>query len=120
LRRKDFATVWLSLHSTSLCSEGSGEIEFAVASAAQESSPLGRGKHQLAAGRGGVDGILEAAEPDAALSQGADGVDQVPERPAEAVQFPDDQDVAGPQLVQDLGEVGRSLRAPLAVSVNTR
>jgi hypothetical protein len=32
---------------------------------------------ELAAGGGGVDRLLEAAEPDAALGQPADGVDQV-------------------------------------------
>ena len=35
-----------------------------------------------------------------------DGVDQVPQGSAEAVQFPDDQGVAGPQLVQELVEGG--------------
>jgi hypothetical protein len=33
-------------------------------------------EHQLAAGGGGVDGLLEAAEPDAAFGQASDGVDQ--------------------------------------------
>jgi hypothetical protein len=63
---------------------------------------------------------LEAAEPDAALSQAGDGVDQMSEGAAEPVEFPDDQGVTGPELVQDLLKVGRSARAPLAVSVNTR
>jgi hypothetical protein len=75
---------------------------------------------ELAPGGGGVDRLLEAAEPDAALSQPGDGVDQVAQGAAEAVEFPDDQGVAGAQLVQDLGEGGRSGRAPLAVSTNTR
>jgi hypothetical protein len=76
---------------------------------------------ELAArGGGGVDRLLEAAEPDPTVGQAGDGVDQVPERPAKAVELPDDQSVAGPQLVQELLEVGRSVRAPLAVSVNTR
>jgi hypothetical protein len=45
----------------------------------------------------------------AALGQAGDGVDQVTKGAAEAVQFPDDQGVARPQLVQDLlkdGPVG--------------
>jgi hypothetical protein len=46
--------------------------------------------------------------------------DQMAKRPAEVIQLSDDQAVAGTELVQDLLEVGRSLRAPLAVSVNTR
>jgi hypothetical protein len=74
---------------------------------------------ELAAG-GGVDRLLQAPEPNSALSQPGDGVDQVPERPAEAVELPDDKGVAGAQLVQDLLEDGQSLRAPLAVSVSTR
>ena len=37
---------------------------------------------ELAAGSGGVDRPLEAAEPDPALSQAGNRVDQVPERPA--------------------------------------
>jgi hypothetical protein len=61
---------------------------------------------QLAAGGGGVDRLLQAAEPDAAVGQAGHGVDQMPQGPAEAVQFPDDQGVAGPQLVQDLLEDG--------------
>jgi hypothetical protein len=86
---------------------------------------LGQGgehmEDELAArGGGGVDRLLEAAEPDPTVGQAGDGVDQVPERPAKAVELPDDQSVAGPQLVQELLEVGRSVRAPLAVSVNTR
>jgi hypothetical protein len=44
----------------------------------------------------------------------------VPQRPAEAVELPDDQGVAGAQLVEELLEGGRSARAPLAVSVKTR
>ena len=75
---------------------------------------------ELAAGGGGVDRLLEAAEPDPTVGEAGDGVDQVAQGAAEAVEFPDDQGVAGAQLVEQLGEVGRSVRAPLAVSVNTR
>jgi hypothetical protein len=50
---------------------------------------LGQGgkhvKDELAAGGGGVDRLLQAAEPHAAISQPGDGVDQVAERPAQAV-----------------------------------
>jgi hypothetical protein len=59
---------------------------------------------ELAAGSGGVDRLLETAEPDAALSQPGDGVDQMPQGPAEPVEFPDDQGVAGAELVQELRE----------------
>ena len=71
---------------------------------------LGQGREdvedELAAGGGGVDGLLEAAEPDAAVGQAGDGVDQMPQGPAEPVEFPDDQGVAGAQLIQDLDEGG--------------
>jgi len=77
-------------------------------------------EYELAAGGGGVDRLLEAAEPDPTLSQAGDGVDQVAQRAAEPVEFPDDQGVAGRSWSRTRARVGRSLRAPLAVSVNTR
>jgi hypothetical protein len=49
---------------------------------------------ELAAGGGGVDCLLQAAEPDAAVGQAGDGVDQVAQGAAEPVEFPDDQGVA--------------------------
>jgi hypothetical protein len=55
---------------------------------------------------GGVDRLLQTAEPHAAVGQAGDGVDQVAQGAAEPVEFPDDQGVAGPQLVEDLGEGG--------------
>src|SRR5215218_10659580 len=63
-------------------------------------------KTSLPPGGGGVDGLLQAAEPDPAVGQAGDGVDQVPQGAAEAVELPDDQGVAGPKLVQDLLEGG--------------
>ena len=59
-----------------------------------------------AAGGGGVDRLLQRAEPDVTAGQVGDGVDQVAQRAAEAVEFPDDQGVAGSELVEDLGEDG--------------
>ena len=71
---------------------------------------LGQGgehvEDELAARGGGVDRLLEAAEPDPAVGQAGDGVDQVPQGAAEAVELPDDQGVAGAQLVQELLEGG--------------
>jgi hypothetical protein len=85
---------------------------------------LGQGgehvEDELAAGGGGVDRLLEAAEPDAAVGEPRDSVDEMAERSAEPVEFPDDQGVAGSQLSSSCARVGRSVRAPLAVSVNTR
>jgi hypothetical protein len=76
-------------------------------------------EHQLAAWGGGVDLLLQAAEPDPAVGQAGDGVDQVPQRAAQAVQLPDDQVSPGRSWSSSCSRVGRSLRAPLAVSVNT-
>ena len=83
---------------------------------------MGGHHRRPAAGGSGVDRLLQAAEPDATLGQPGDRVDQMPEGAAEAVELPHDQGVAGAQLVQELGEggAGWSVRAPLAVSVNTR
>ena len=63
-------------------------------------------KTSLPPGVVGVDHLLEAAEPDAAVGQAGDGVDQVPQGAAQAVELPDDQGVAGAQLVQDLLQGG--------------
>ena len=85
---------------------------------------LGQGRedveHQLAARGGGVDRLLEAAEPDFAVGQAGDGVDQVAQGAAQSVELPDDQSVARPHWSRTCSRVGRSVRAPLAVSVNTR
>ena len=71
---------------------------------------LGQGgedvEDELAARGGGVDRLLEAAEPDPAVGQAGDGVDQVPQGAAEPVQLPDHEGVAGAQLVQELLEGG--------------
>ena len=56
---------------------------------------------ELAAGGGGVDCLLEAAEPDSAVSEPRYGVDQVPQRPAQPVELPDNQGLAGAELVQE-------------------
>jgi len=63
-------------------------------------------EHQPAAGRGRVDLLLQAAEPDAALLKRADGVDQVAQAAPETVELPHDQRVAGPQVVKRAGELG--------------
>jgi hypothetical protein len=96
----------------------------AGARADQVASELGQGgeavEDQLAARGGGVDLFLQAAEPDLALGQAGDRVDQVAQGAAQSVQLPDDQGVAGAQLVQDLREDRAVAAAPLAVLVNTR
>jgi hypothetical protein len=50
---------------------------------------------EFAAGGGGVDRLLQTAEPDAALAQPGDRVDQMREGAAEAVELPHDEGVAG-------------------------
>jgi hypothetical protein len=75
---------------------------------------------QFVARCGGVDCLLEAAEPDPMLSKASDRVDQVAQGAAEAVELPDDQGVAGRSWSRSCSRMGRSARAPLAVSVNTR
>jgi hypothetical protein len=71
---------------------------------------LGQGgedvEDELAAGSGGVDRLLQAPEPDATVGQSGDGVDQMPEGAAEAVELSDDQGVARPELVEELFEGG--------------
>jgi hypothetical protein len=83
---------------------------------------LGQGgehvEDELAAGGGGVDRLLEAAEPDAAVSQPGDGVDEMPEGAAEPVEFPDDQGVARVELgaggAVGAGGAGRLDKHPVA------
>ena len=57
-------------------------------------------------------GLLEAAEPDAAVIQPGDGLDQVAQGAAEPVQLPDHQGVAGPELVQHPRERGPVVEGP--------
>jgi hypothetical protein len=82
----------------------------AGAFADQVAFELGQGgedvEDKLAAGGGGVNRLLETSEPDAAVSESGDGVNQMAQGPAQSVEFPDDQGVAGAQLVQDLLEGG--------------
>jgi hypothetical protein len=65
------------------CQAGAGAL------ADQVVFELGQGgkhvEYQLAARSGGVDRLLPAAEPDPALGEAGDGVDQVAQRPAEPV-----------------------------------
>jgi hypothetical protein len=64
-------------------------------------------------------GLLGAGS-DAAIGQARDGVDQVAQGGAEPIEFPDDQSVAGAELVQELFEGGAVAAGAAAVSVNTR
>jgi hypothetical protein len=69
---------------------------------------LGQGgedmEHQLAAGGGGVDCLLEAADPTPRSARPVTVSTRCRSEPAEAVEFPDDQGVAGAELVQELLE----------------
>jgi hypothetical protein len=85
---------------------------------------LGQGgedvEHELAAGGGGVDGFLEAAEPDAAVGQTGDGVDQMAQDRPRRSSFHTTRVSPGRSWSSNWARVGRSPRAPLAVSVKTR
>lgn len=72
---------------------------------------------QFAAAGGRVDVLLETFEPHAPLGQGRDDLDQMPQRPPQAVELPNDEHVAGPQLAEQvLCKTGRSTVAPLRTS----
>jgi hypothetical protein len=49
---------------------------------------------QAPAGAGGVDALVEASEADASFLEGGDEVDEVPQGPRQAVEYPNDQGVA--------------------------
>ena len=62
---------------------------------------------QLAAGRRGVNrAVAQRLEPDAPLPEVFDDVDEVANRPPEAVKPPDDEGVAGLQMLQASVEAG--------------
>ena len=73
-------------------------------------------EHQPAAGRGGVDCLGEGAEADAPLLQRRNSFDQVRQRAAEPIQFPDDQHITVARVVERLpqaGSIGVSTRDPV-------
>ena len=57
-------------------------------------------KDELAARGGGVDGLLQALEAHPAVAQAGDRLDEVLQRPPEAVELPDHELIAGPQIGQ--------------------
>lgn len=63
-------------------------------------------KHQSAAGRRGVDGLRDRAETDALRFETGDRFDQMRERPAEPVEFPDRQHIAMTDITERLGVAG--------------
>ncbi len=69
-------------------------------------------EHEPATGRGGVDGLLQGPEPDAALGESVQLIDEVPDGPTEPVESPDDESVAGAELVEELVELGPVLERP--------
>jgi hypothetical protein len=70
-------------------------------------------EHQLAAGRGGVDRLVKAAEPDPTLGELSDGVDQVPEERPRRSSFQTTSVSPGRSWSRTWARVGRSARAPL-------
>jgi hypothetical protein len=61
--------------------------------------------------RGRIDGLGQRADADVTRCQIDDELDQLSGTPPDPVQAPDDQDVAGPQAVQNLGQAGRRVLA---------
>ncbi len=61
---------------------------------------------QPTAGGGGVQGLVQALEPDTVPAQRADDGDQVGQRTGQPVQARHNQGVAGPQVVQASGQLG--------------
>ena len=79
---------------------------------------LGQGREDVedqlpAAGRR-VDALLEAPEADLPFLELPHGVDQVPDAAAQAVELPDDEGVALPEVCEGLIEPRPLGRAPLA------
>jgi hypothetical protein len=58
-------------------------------------------KHEFASRRRGINGFLQALEPDLLLFQFRYQFDQVLERPAQAIKPPDHQHVPSPQQFPD-------------------
>jgi hypothetical protein len=93
--------------------------------ARQVAFELGQGvehvKDELAAGGGGVDRFLQAAEPDAALGEFGDGVDQVAQRAGQRSSFQTTRVSPGRSWSRSCLRVGRSVRVPpLVVSLIIR
>ncbi len=61
---------------------------------------------QLAAGSGGIEPLGERAEPDAALAKRSHRLDQMAYRPAQPVELPHHQGVAGAEVVEQLVQLG--------------
>jgi hypothetical protein len=61
---------------------------------------------EFAAGRGGVDALLHAAEADTPSLYVCDRVDQVPERAAESIKLPHHERIARPELIEHLEQLG--------------
>src|SRR5208283_6220304 len=71
------------------------------------------GKHAL--GRRSVDGVAQRAKVGAALLQPLDDFEQVADRAGKAVEADDDEDIAGPDLAHQSGELRPSPRRARAV-----
>jgi hypothetical protein len=67
-------------------------------------------EHRLAASGGGVNRLLQAAEPGTPVGERGDSVHQVTQRAAEPVKLSDHQGVAGAELVTDAIQLGAAAR----------
>lgn len=77
-------------------------------------------EHRPTAGRGCVDALAQRTDPDAALAQRGDDVDEVAQRPAEAVQAPHHQGVPRAQRLKNLVQLRAALQRPGRVVVQVR
>src|SRR6266851_5033234 len=92
--------------SAALTSSGSRRSQACQSALANEVAlKLGRRaedvEDQLAARRRGIDILLQAAEANVATLKLGDGVDQMPQRASQPVQFPDHERVTWPQLFEN-------------------
>ncbi len=74
-----------------------------------------RGEHvedEPSAARGGVDGLLQGPEPNPAIRESVELVDEVSDGATEPVEPPDDEGVSRANLVDELVELGAVLEGP--------
>jgi glycine/D-amino acid oxidase-like deaminating enzyme len=77
-------------------------------------------KHQLTSGRRSVDFLFEREKRDPAFLEGFDDFEQLAERAPQSVEANDGDRVARADMVEKVGEAGRSKVLPEITSANTR
>lgn len=77
-------------------------------------------RDQFSSGGRRIDILFKAHQVDAALLEVLDDFEQLLQRPAKAVEARDAEAVAGPGMIEQLGQGGRLARVPETTSVKTR